>query len=125
MGFIAFSRAIPDALTLRFRPELVSGKAVEALTRFVTSRDARTIELDIFAEDWRTERYPNDHTAVQRIVELCAAPSIRPATVRPRSLVKPIALAEGVGDYGNPSKPLLQKVRVRDGGYAARTRPSV
>src|SRR3546814_9426385 len=39
MGFIAISRATPDELKLRFRPELVSGKAVEALTRFVTSRD--------------------------------------------------------------------------------------
>src|SRR3546814_4566655 len=125
MGFIAFSRAIPDALTLRFRPELVSGKAVEALTRFVTSRDARTIELDIFAEDWRTERYPNDHTAVQRIVELCAAPSIRSATVRPRFLVKPIALAEAVGDYGNPMKPIIQKWRVSSGGFDDTTLPFV
>src|SRR3546814_494642 len=121
--FIAISRATPDELKLRFRPELVSGKAVEALTRFVTSRDARTIELEIFAEDWRSERYPNDHTVVQRIVELCATPSIRSTTTRPRFLVKPLALAEAVGDYGNPMKPIIQNWRVSSGGVAATTLP--
>src|SRR3546814_8206021 len=112
-------------LKLRFRPELVSGKAVEALTRFVTSRDARTIELEIFAEDWRSERYPNDHTVVQRIVELCATPSIRSTTTRPRFLVKPLALAEAVGDYGNPMKPIIQKWRVSSGGFDDTTLPFV
>ncbi len=123
MGFIAISRSKPDTLKVRFRPELVAGKAVEAVTRFLSSRDAAFVELEVFTEDWRSETLPNDHEAVRRIVDLCATPTARPFSERFR--IEPAALDRASADYGNPMKPIIQKWRVSSGAFDDTTLPFV
>ncbi|MET4697976.1 hypothetical protein ABIE65_000993 [Constrictibacter sp. MBR-5] len=125
MGFVAVSRIGTDVYKLRFRPELLSGKAVEAMTRFIAVRDARTIELEVFTDSWRSEIHPNDHTAAQRIYQLCAAPPATQNRSRQRFEVTPLAIETATGDFGNPMKPIFQKWRISSGKFDDTTLPFV
>lgn len=126
MGFVAVTRIGPDEYKLRFRPELVSGKAVEAMTRFLGSREARSIVLEVFVDSWRSETHANDAALAQRIVDLCAAPpATQPQHKRQRFHVQPLALEQATGDYGNPMKPIFQKWRISSGTFDDTTLPFV
>lgn len=126
MGFVAVARTAPDAYKFRFRPELVSGKAAEAMVRFIAGREARTIEIEVFIDTWRSETHPNGPGAVQRILQLCAAPpTSTPARQRQRFQVQPLELEQATGDYGNPMKPIFQKWRVSSGTFDDTTLPFV
>ncbi|MFN4090114.1 MAG: hypothetical protein ACK4QW_13890 [Alphaproteobacteria bacterium] len=125
MGFIAISRPAGDHYKLRFRPDMVSGPAIDATIRFVGARDAQRIELEVFTDDWRSEHHPNDHTVAQRIVDLCTAPRSRSDDHGQRFRVQPQPLGRATGDYGNPMKPLFQKWRVAGGGFDDTTLPFV
>ena len=125
MGFVAVSRSDTGIYKLRFRPELVSGKAVEAMTRFIAVRDARSVELEVFTDKWRSEIHPNDHTAAQRIYQLCAAPPVTSERRRQRFEVQPLAVDKATGDFGNPMKPIFQKWRVSSGSFDDTTLPFV
>ena len=115
MGFVAVSRVAPTRLRVRFRPALLTGRAVEAICRYLAKGQASEVEINYLDGDWTTECWPNDPAVMQRVAELCTQP-VAQATGAPFD-IKPLELANAAKDYSNPLKPLFQKWRASFGTF--------
>ena len=112
LGFVGIARNAEGALKLRFRPDILTGKAVDGFFRYIAKHPGTSITLEYLADTWMVETWPNDPAALHRIVVLCAQP--RQTERRPSAPYRTHALRldQASEDHGNPLKPLFQKWRV-------------
>lgn len=112
LGFIGITRNEEGALKLRFRPDLLSGKAVDGSFRYLAKHPGTSITLEYLADTWICETWPNDSAVLHRIVVLCSQPKQLDKKASEPFRTHALRLDKASEDHSNPLKPLFQKWRV-------------
>ena len=121
MGFVSIARLSADRVRLRFRPDLVGGRTIDELNRYLRQRPVQNVEIEYLDRDWETESWPNDQTLVHRVIELCGR-SVKQTDQHPYR-VEPLELQAAAEDYSHPLKPMFQKWRASLGQFNETTLP--
>lgn len=112
LGFVGVTRNAEGALKLRFRPDVLTGKAVDGAFRYLVKHPGSSITLEYLADSWMVETWPNDSAVLHRIVVLCSQPPQQGRKASAPFSTQALRLDEASEDHGNPLKPLFQKWRV-------------
>lgn len=121
MGFVSIARLSADRVRLRFRPDLVGGRTIEAVCRYLVQRQFESVELSYLGRSWIVEMWPNDPALFSRLVDLCTKP-VKPTNEAPYH-IEALELNSAVEDYSHPLKPMLQKWRTAFGEFNETTLP--